>query len=208
MSESGGRLVFRASPFVRFWSWAWLGAALVLILDVIRRESVESSGWIAIAALLFVSSIVWVSGLRPMVAADDERVVLRNPLREVVVPWPAVTSIEATDMLRVQVGDKSHGSWAIQVPNRTRRRAAQAPDLVKGEGARVPSTEVRSDVSGRTHADFVAEQLRDRWAAHRPAATGSPQSASSAADQAAWSPTALAAVLGTLVLLVVTIVAA
>jgi len=204
MSAGVGRLVFRTSAFVRFWSWVWFALALLLILDVVRRGSIERSGWVAIAALLFVSSIVWVSGVRPTVSADDERVVLRNPFRDVVVPWQAVTHIDAKDMLRVHVRERSYGSWAIQVPNRMRHRAVKTPDGVRGEGGHTPSTDVLSEVAGRTHADFVAAQLRERWAAHRSGGTAAPDDAVTAS----WSPIAVATVVGTLVFLVATIVAA
>jgi hypothetical protein len=205
MRERAGQLVFRTSAFVRFWSWAWFALALALILDVVRRGSIESSGRVAIAVLLFISSIVWVSGLRPTVLADDERITLRNPFRDVLVPWHAVTDIDATDMLRVHVGERSHGSWAIQVPNRLRHRAVKTPEGVLGERGQAPSPDVLSEVVGRTHADFVAAQLRERWAARRSAALAAP---AGSAAVTSWSPMAIAAVGGTLVFLIGTIVAA
>jgi hypothetical protein len=199
-----GQLIFRTSPFVRFWSWVWLVLALLLVFDVVRRGRIESSGWIAIAALLFMSSIVWTSGLRPAVLADDEQVVLRNPIRDVVVPWQAVTSIDATDMLRIHVGDRSHASWAIQVPNRLRRRAVTAPDILQGEHGQVPSLDVRSELAGRTHADFVAAQLRERWAARRSDGRSGPEGGA----HVSLSPVGVVPVLLTLVFLMWAIVAA
>jgi hypothetical protein len=203
MSDGAGRQVFRTSSFTRFCSWIWLGLSFLLIFDVVRRGTIESSGWVAIAVLLFVSSVVWAIWLRPQVTVDDERVVLCNPFRDVVVPWQAVTGIGATDMLRIQVGESVHRGWAIQAPERARRRAAKASKAVRGERGHALSEDLRAELSNRTHAEFVAMQLRERWAAHRPDRPSGPESV-----DVSWSPIALAAVLGTLVFLVAAIVAA
>ena len=203
VSEGADRQVFRTSSFARFCSWVWLGLALFLVFDVVRRRTVESSGWIAVAVLLFVSAVVWAIWLRPLVMVNDQLVVLRNPFRDVVVPWQAVTSIDATDKLRIHVGECAHRSWAIQVPERARRRAARASHRVRGEHGHLLSQDLRAELSGRTHADYVAVQLRERWAAHRSA-----QATTAGSAQVSWSPIPLAAVLGTLVLLIATIVAA
>src|SRR5215204_3231189 len=118
MSEAAGRLVYRSSSLVRFVSWLWLALAALMIFDVVRRSTIQRSGWIAVGALLFVSSLMWVNGLRPRVEADDERVVLRNPFRDVVASWRDVTDIEVRELLRIRVGQQSYGSWAIQAGRR------------------------------------------------------------------------------------------
>jgi Bacterial PH domain len=166
-------LVFR-STVARVVAWVFIVFAALNLVDVVLRGRGQS-GRIAFAVLVAVVLLAFVIGLRPAVVADARRVLLRNPLRNVSVPWGAVTAIDATDALRIHAGVSVFRSWSIASGNRARRRAlrGQAPRLGGGAGPRDPAA--RAELAGRTHADFVVEQLTGVWRAHRGEAAGSPQ---------------------------------
>jgi hypothetical protein len=192
---TGDREVFRTSGFVRFWSWTTLAIAAVLAIDVVRRGSIESSGWIALGVLFLLAALVWATGLRPVVVADDRRVLLRNLLRDVDAPWSAVTDIDAADQLRVHTEAGIHRSWAIQVPNRARRKAFDR--RVQGpSGDPLDSSDALAFV-GTTHADFVAGRLRERWELRRQHSAGDPT--------VSWALPTIAALLGAVLLIVVAV---
>jgi hypothetical protein len=166
-------LVFRSSV-ARVVAWVFIGFAALNLIDVVLRGRGQS-GRIAFALMVALALLAFVIGLRPAVVADARHVLLRNLVRDVSVPWGAVTAIDATDALRVHAGGAAFRSWSIASGNRARRRAlrGQAPRAGGGAGPRDPAA--RAELASRTHADFVVEQLTDVWRARRGEASGSPQ---------------------------------
>ena len=77
----------------------------------------------AAAALLLVTGIMYVAAFRPRVIATDGGIVVRNPLRDHRVPWPAVTNVDLRDLLRV------HCAW--QEPANNGRQAVPRPERVQ-----------------------------------------------------------------------------
>lgn len=155
-------------------AWVFIGFAALNLIDVVLRGRGQS-GRIAFALMVALALLAFVIGLRPAVVADARHVLLRNLVRDVSVPWGAVTAIDATDALRVHAGGAAFRSWSIASGNRARRRAlrGQAPRAGGGAGPRDPAA--RAELASRTHADFVVEQLTDVWRARRGEASGSPQ---------------------------------
>ncbi len=114
-------LVFR-STVARVVAWIFVAFAALNLIDVVIRGRGQS-GRVAFAVLVAIALIAYVLGLRPGVVADSQQVQLRNPLRDVSVPWNAVTAIDSTDVLRIHAGPAVFRSWAIAAGNRARRRA-------------------------------------------------------------------------------------
>ncbi len=88
------------------------------------------------AVLVLVTGVAYVTILRPRVVADAESVLLRNPLRDIRVPWGTVTGVELGDLIRVRCQAPAAGSaagaparervlhgWALQSSRRSRQRA-------------------------------------------------------------------------------------
>lgn len=159
--------VFRPSVG-RWFGYAWLVFAGVNLADLLWRGGSRTS-WVIAAVLLFFTAVVYVTVLRPKVVAETGGLRIVNPLRDVWVPWGAVTDVDATDMVRVHVGGpRPYRCWAVQAPNRQRRRASrsrtQPGGAASGGGSRTasgPSAEVTASAAGRTHAEYVAAELSD-----------------------------------------------
>jgi hypothetical protein len=201
MVATPDRQVFR-SPLARVGSYVWFALAALNVVDLALRGSGRAA-WIALAAVLVVTAAVYLVAFRPAVVADAQGVVLRNPTRDVVVPWSAVTSVDATDALRVHAGGETYRSWAVQVANRSRVKARRQVELTTATGGE-PSEEVRTELAGRTHADYVAEQVRERGRR----AAGGPRHGSGEAVRVRRHVPGLAALGAALVLLAVVLVGA
>jgi hypothetical protein len=129
-----GRKVYRSSVAVAIW-YVWLVFAAANLVDLAIRGHDHTSAVIA-AVLVLVTGIAYVTVFRPRIVADAESVLLRNPLRDIRVPWGAVTGVELGDLIRVrcrpgtarQAGGEPprervlHG-WALQSSRRSRLRA-------------------------------------------------------------------------------------
>ena len=166
-------LVFR-STVARVVAWIFIAFAAVNLVDVIMRGR-GPSGRIAFAVLVALALIAFVLGLRPAVIADSREVRLRNLLRDVSVPWKAVTAIDTTDALRVHAGPAVFRSWSIAPGNRARRRAlALKTDAAQGSAALIQRrqgladepTRISSPISSRRSGGLRGEAggaPQDRW---------------------------------------------
>lgn len=163
--------VFRSS-FGRAMAYLWFAFAAFNVIDVLRRGEGQSAR-VALAILFAVSVFAYVVGLRPRVEAGAERLTIRNPLRDVFLPWSAITRIDATDALRVHAGERAHRAFAVSVSNRARNRALRQP--ARGSQGGAVTTPVEQDMVGRTNADFVVDELTKAWVRQRGAAKGEPQ---------------------------------
>ena len=150
--DMGPVLARHRSPLARGLGWLWLAFAGANALDILWRGS-DRVAWLVLVLLGLVSVVVWLVSLRPVVEAHAGGVVVRNPLRDVAVPWGAVEEIDATTSLRVFVRGHVVRAWAMQAAPRRARTGS-------------------SDASERRSLTWVAQQLREQWLAHRSAAGG------------------------------------
>lgn len=162
--------VFRSS-FGRAMAYIWFAFAAFNVVDVLRRGEGQSAR-VAVAILFAVSVLAYVVGLRPRVEAGTDRLTIRNPLRDIAVPWSAITRIDATDALRVHVGERAHRAFAVSVSNRARNRALRQP--ARGRQGGAVTTPVEQDMVGRTNADFVVDELTQTWVRERSVSKGEP----------------------------------
>lgn len=193
--------LFRSPVAVAIW-YIWLVFA-VLNLGDLAWQGGGHAAVVAAAIILLVTGVAYVAALRPRVIADDQAVTVRNPLRDVRVPWPAVTSVDLGDTLQVhyEPGRVVH-SWAVQSSRRSRLRAqyraqareAQAARRAPGYG-RMPEA-ARSRLT-KTTGEIIAIQISDKLeeARRRAAATAAPgvQAGQPAGPSSTWSWTAVAA---------------
>lgn len=186
--------------------WLWMLFAAYNIGDILWHQWSRASAY-AGSILLLISGIVWVVSLRPRLRADSDRVLLRNPLRDVDIPWGAVTAVEARDTVRVITDEKRYHSWVGHVPNRrratytranVRARAAVLESDTRGRGFSTEDPQGSGSATPRTTTDYMVERLNDMWQRFRRPS----QDAGHTEARVRWSWTAVGALAVPLVLVV------
>ncbi|MFC4057919.1 PH domain-containing protein [Planomonospora corallina] len=214
MSGAGtgtARQVFRSKTAVVL-GWVWMVFAALNAVDLIVRYTGPAS--LAAAAVLGVlTAMVFVTCLRPAVVLGEEGVLVRNPLRTVSVPWAGVDDVTVAHAITITSGGDVVRCWTPQTTARERAAALRRGGPGSGGGGRGPAGEpgrsraeqaAAEALAGRTHADWVAEQIRERAEAARRSegpGAGAPEH-TAGAMRTTWSPSALA-VLGASAALVV-----
>jgi hypothetical protein len=112
---------YRSALALLAW-WVWLAFAVANLIDI-AVQGHDRVSVVAAAALLLVTGVMYVAAFRPRVIAADGGIVVRNPLRDHRVPWPAVTNVDLRDLLRV------HCAW--QEPTTKGRQAVPRPERVQ-----------------------------------------------------------------------------
>lgn len=128
--------------------WAWMVFAVINVVDILRHDWSRASAY-AGSVLLLVSGIVWVIALRPRLRANERELLIRNPLRDVAIPWGAVTDIVSRDTVRVTTERRNYHSWVGHVSNRRRSWFSRA--RVQGRAA-----ELTTDPTGRTSGESTS----------------------------------------------------
>jgi uncharacterized membrane protein YgcG len=116
--------VFRSPVALVVW-WVWVLFAVGNLVDL----AVQGRDHLALVAafiLLFVTGIVYVTGLRPRLIADADGLTIVNPVTEHRIGWAAVAGADATDLLRVRCawpdGDSTRQrafyAWAVHSSRR------------------------------------------------------------------------------------------
>lgn len=155
---------------------AWLVLTALNVVDIALRGR-DVAALLALAVVVFGAGLAVVFGLRPGVFADDTGVHLRNPLRDVRVPWPAFESVDGGDGLIVRYRDpagtvQTVRSWILRSSARrqaAQRRRAALGTALSGKGATgIKGAEAtgRADAGGSTPSRYAAEQLRVLAGAH------------------------------------------
>ncbi|GAA2718136.1 PH domain-containing protein [Actinocorallia aurantiaca] len=158
--------------------WVWLVIAAAALLDVAFRGRDRASA-IAAAVLLLGCGLAYALGLRPSVAAEETALVVRNPFRTTRLPWRRIKEIRPGRALTVAYDGGEVEAWAVQASARSVARARRAKPDPKLPG------NLAEQAAGRTPVDFAAERLEEVRA----------RSGGDGEVAAAWSWTALAAVL-------------
>jgi len=142
-----GRRVYRLVTALVVW-WAWVVFAAASVGDLVVQGHDFLSLKFALG-LLTVTGLVFACTLWPKVIADDNGLVVRNPLRSFAIPWGAVRGIFLADSVEIQCArgpgkkDKTVYCWALSAARRGRAKA-------KLHGWQVEhGKRVRSQVYGR-----------------------------------------------------------
>lgn len=153
------RLTYRQrSPQAMAWVFIAVAAFLVysLALSWSRDPAPLFAAWIALGL-----AVVWSVFLRPAVALDQEGVTLRNILRDVHIPWPRVTDVEARWNVQVFVEDRAYTAWAIS--SQAHRPAGMRPGFSgmlspgRAHGFGGGDAPAPPKVTARTVADAIEE---------------------------------------------------
>ncbi|MEU9127327.1 PH domain-containing protein [Kitasatospora sp. NPDC048540] len=99
-----------------------LAVAGWLIVDAVISGTGKTP-WIALAAAPVFALPVFAYTLRPVVYANERRLLVRNPLRTVEAPWAAVEGLRAGYSVELFAGGKKYQVWAVPVSLRQRKRA-------------------------------------------------------------------------------------
>ncbi|WP_248582969.1 hypothetical protein [Nocardioides sp. InS609-2] len=124
-----------------------MAAGLVILAVAERDESWALSLGLAGLAL---GAIAWASMLRPALAIDDDRLVMRNMVDTVHVPLAAIEQIAVRQVLAVRAGEKRYVSPVV---GKTRRKMRRAEKGAKSEQPK------QGEIA---YPDFVEERIRRR----------------------------------------------
>lgn len=120
-------------------------SAGVLVLAVAERDESWALS-LALAALTFAAA-AWASMLRPALAVDDDRLVMRGMVDTVELPLAAIEQVAVRQVLAVRCGEKRYVSPVV---GKTRRKLTRAERMGASERP------ARGEVN---YADFVEERI-------------------------------------------------
>ncbi|TDE30934.1 PH domain-containing protein [Actinomadura sp. 6K520] len=168
-------------------AYAWLTFAVLNIADLVfglTGEPTYSLTALTVGVLLLLGcGLAYVVGLRPAIRADDEEVVVRNPLRDIRVPWAAVRGIEGTNAVKIRFTGQDGAelearAWVHQTSPRAQ---AKAEARARKERRKTPGL----DLTGRTPAAYAAQRLNEILQRQRPKTrSGAPDKAAAAKAEA------------------------
>ncbi|MFD5565354.1 PH domain-containing protein [Kitasatospora griseola] len=158
-----------------------LGVAGWLIIDAVVSGT-GATPWVALAAAPVFVFPVAAYTLRPVVKSNDQRLLVRNPLRTVVVPWASVEGLRAGYSVELFAGGRKFQVWAVPVSIRQRKKATRRAARAAAQGdpalpkARTRQTSARPDQLDPTRAwsDAVVASLQEQAEryARNPGASG------------------------------------
>jgi hypothetical protein len=189
--------------------WVWVVFAAFNAVDLVAHGTIPSA-LVAGAVLGVLTAAVFVGCLRPCVLARELGILVRNPLRNVFVPWKAVDGIHVSHAIIIESGDENVRCWTPQATARERAKAVRrgTPRLA-GKSGRYPSTQPQVSkaeqaaaeaMAGRTHADWVAQQLTET------AEKKSREEGEKAPLTTTWSPSALVVIAAALILVIAALI--
>ncbi|WP_344481854.1 hypothetical protein [Nonomuraea monospora] len=150
-------------------AWVWLAFVAFNVWDLIVRFNGKPS-LIALAVLGVLTALVYAVALRPATVFTEEALVGRNPLRTTVLPWASVEDVTVSHAITVRHGEeRALRLWTPMssarerakaqrrgTPTQRRGRFQAEPTLSRGEQAAMEA------FAGKTHADWVGDQIRER----------------------------------------------
>jgi hypothetical protein len=172
----GVREVVLRGRFARPFAVCWFALAAYLAVDVLRAGEGRTR-WLTLAVLLLLTAVVYAVSFRPAVVYDDSRLVLRNIVRDVAVPWPRVTGLDWRYVLTVEVDDdKRYAAWALtanrsDLPSRLRQRRLEERYLPP---AMRPGAAPAADPHGLRRPPTLVELVQERWRERRRQAPDGP----------------------------------
>jgi hypothetical protein len=98
-SEAGKPQVFRSPTAVVVWV-VWLLFAVGNLTDLAIQGN-DHTSLIAAGILVMGTGVAYVAAQRPRVIAEDDRLIVRNPLKDHRLPWGSIARVDVSDLLRV-----------------------------------------------------------------------------------------------------------
>ncbi|WP_162795652.1 PH domain-containing protein [Nonomuraea lactucae] len=176
------------SRFAFVLGWAWVAFVAFNVWDLIVRYNGKPS-LVALAVLGALTAVVYLIALRPATVFTEDRLVVRNPLRTTLVPWASIDGVTVSHSINVRHGDgRLLRLWTPVSTARERakaqRRGAPVPrrGRLRTEPALSKAEQAAAEAfAGKTHADWVGEQITDR------AESARRRSAEAAPAQVRWA---------------------
>lgn len=137
-----------------------LVAGLVLVYGILGHGYSTRGRVISAGVALALASGAYLFGLRPVVEEEPARLVVRNLLRDVVIPWAAVVDVRVADVLVVEAGTTTVRCYAV--PRRMARGSITSTAVGFGSflvDRRSPSGQQREPAKPGTNA--VSERIRE-----------------------------------------------
>lgn len=190
--------------------WLWMAFAAFNAVDLVLNGRVPSA-LVAGAVLAVLTAAVYIGCLRPGILPKEDGILVRNPLRNIFIPWKAVDNIHVSHAIVIESGDDSIRCWTPQSSARERAKATRRGATVPTPSGRYPTAhpqlpkpqqDAAKALSGRTHADWVAQQLTET-ATQKSRLPGDPLPLTTT-----WSPSALGALAAALVLVIAALITA
>ncbi|TDU06234.1 PH (Pleckstrin Homology) domain-containing protein [Streptomyces sp. 846.5] len=156
-----------------------LALTLWLCVDALVKGHGQTP-WFALATLFLAVPLVTAFTLWPVVRANEDRLVVRNPFRTVTAPWKQVESLQAALSVELRADGKKYQVWAVPVSLRQRKRANRRSMISQGDA---------SVISSRRGQDsrFAPGGPGLRSALSRSSAAASYGSADTSAPGVAWA---------------------
>jgi hypothetical protein len=85
---------------------------LILLVSLARNWADYPRAMFA-SWVVFALAVTWSVFIRPAVLLGVEGVMVRNVLRDVYIPWAALTEVKSRWNLKVFAGDRGYTAWAI-----------------------------------------------------------------------------------------------
>ncbi|MEO3873591.1 PH domain-containing protein [Nonomuraea sp. B12E4] len=177
--------------------WVWLVFVAFNVWDLIVRYSGPPS-LVALAVLGVLTALVYAIALRPATVFTEAGLVGRNPFRTTFLPWASIEDVTVSHAINVHHGDERVlRLWTPMSSARERAKAQRRasprpqrrgrfntePTLSRGEQA------AQEAFAGKTHADWVGDQIRERAeAARRRAEAAAPADTAAAKRDTAAKP--------------------
>lgn len=171
--EAAGAEVERfASSSSRWLGFTGIGVSAVLAVGALASDPAGNRQ--LILAAFAVAALSWVCLVRPVAAAHQHGLLMRNMVRDVTVPWSQVRRCAVNQTLQVVTDDDVyHGLGVTRSARTIMREQYGRQSMVAGFGSRLISTatETRDDSlrvhqanqeqSGRTYTAYVESRIRD-----------------------------------------------
>ncbi|WP_034089905.1 PH domain-containing protein [Streptacidiphilus albus] len=113
------------------------GLLIVLILWLFVDTVLHGHGrdvWLALSGTVCFVPLLGAYTMWPCVRTNAQRLVVRNPLRTITVPWAALETVRATLSVEMEAEGRKFQLWAIPVSLRQRKRSnRQAMKATTGE---------------------------------------------------------------------------
>ena len=109
---------------------ALIGGALVMLfclggaIDLLVEEG--SADILGASVLFLVATLAFAYGVFPAAFTYEDRLVVRNPMRTITLPWPAVTNLTAKLSFIAHTEQTRYTVWAVPVSLRDRRKVERA----------------------------------------------------------------------------------
>ncbi|MCX5376336.1 PH domain-containing protein [Streptomyces sp. NBC_00091] len=158
------------------------GVLLLALVAWLCGDAVVRGGgnarWIGIAVALCAVPLIVAFTIRPAVFANDDRMRVRNPFRNIELPWAAVDAVRAGYSAEVLAQGSKYQLWSVPVSLRERKKAGSQfsrRDALRGKGmTKQDETAAAPAQPKRASADQAVDELRElaERGAARPGAQG------------------------------------